>query len=250
MIRKLTLVLAAATALTVAARAADPTVYENTLSPYYIFNSSAPAAVAGLDDGHLGTLGTPGGADITDFKFAFSTPNLGPGALVDFDALITFFGGTPPGTDFSAVKSPANTLATFRVQFRNVDASAVKLYASPTLAANFTIPTRDFAVEYLFVSPDGVDINDITDVAAPLLAAGPTTVGSNDDWMYTDDNYNGTYEAPPSTEGFGFGSPGLNMGIYLRLHGKDHDAIPEPGTLALLVAIAPLAGLVTRRKRA
>lgn len=247
MIRKLTLVLAIAAVSSVAARAVDPIVYENTKSPFYIFNNSAPAAVPILDDGHLST---PGGADITAFRFGFSVPNLGAGETVDFDALISFFGGTTVGTPFNSVKSPGNTLATYRIRFRDVNASAVGLFSSGAQAASFTIPTQDFAVEYLFVSPDGVDVNDVTDVAAPFIAAGGPTVGANQDFMYSDDDLNGAYDGPPSAEGFGFGSPGLNMGIYLRLHAKEQNVIPEPGSLALLgTGILPFLGILARRRR-
>ena len=246
MLRKIALVLACAGISAVAAQAVDPILYENVTSPYYIFNNSGPAAVPVLDDGHLAD---PGGADITDFKFAFSVPNLGASAKVDFDALITFYSGTPLGTPFLTAKSAANKLAGYRVEFRGVDASAVNLFTSPTLAASFTIPTQDFAVEYLFVSAGGADVNDVTDVAAPLIAAGGPTVGSSADLIYTDDSLDGKYDAAtaPTT----LGGPPLNASIFLRLHGTPRGgAVPEPGTLALLGTIAPLAGLVIRRKRA
>jgi hypothetical protein len=246
MLKKLALVIACAGISAVAVRAADPTVYENVNNPYYIFNSSGPAAVPVLDDGHLAD---PGGDTITDFKFAFSVPNLGTGATVDFDALITFYTGTPINTPFVTAKSPANTLASYRLQFRGVDASAVHLFTSPTVASNFTIPTQDFAVEYLFVSPDGVDVNDVTDVAAPLIATGGPTVGSSADFMYTDDSLDGKYDAATAPTYFGDGVH--NASIYLRLHGTPlGSTVPEPGTLALLGSLAPLAGIVIRRKRA
>lgn len=253
MLRKLALVLACAGIVAVSARAADPTVYQNTRGDYYIFNNSQPAAVPVLDDGHLAS---PGGADITDFRFAFSVPNLGPGATVDFDALVTFYNGKPAGQPFVDVKSPANTIVSYRLPFRGVVASAVGLFATPTYLVNFTIPTQDFAVEYLFVTPDGVDVNDATDVAAPVIASGsqaPTAttanVGSSDDLMYTDDSYDGKYDAATAPTFFGDGA--RNASIYLRMHGLAHGtAVPEPGTLALLGSLAPLAGFVIRRKRA
>ncbi|HEY3413502.1 MAG TPA: PEP-CTERM sorting domain-containing protein [Armatimonadota bacterium] len=259
MLKKLAIVLACAVTVAVAARAVDPAVYQNTRGSYYVFNYTAPTALAALDDGHLNSPG----ADITSFTFGTSLSPLGlapdgSAVKVDFDALISFYIGKPLGTPFTSAKSAANLIATYRIPFRAVSAPATNAQLNAwSVAASFTIPTQDFAIEELFVTPDGTSVNDITDVVNPFIAAGnaapsgvnDATVGSSADLMYTDDSYDGLYDAPTAPTSFGDGVH--NASLYLRLRGTPHSAaVPEPGTLALLGTIAPLAGLVIRRKRA
>lgn len=252
MLRKFAIVLACAGISAVAARAVLPTVYQNTRGGYYVFNLNGPSAVAVLDDGHFDG---PGGADISSMSFGYAVAPLGPGATADFDVLFNFYNGLPIGSDFRSAKSDANKIAGFRIPFRGVSAAAFGLFAT-TVNVNFSIPTQDFAVEQLMVAPDGVDVNDITDVACPFIASGgnaptgPTnvTIGSSADMMFTDDSYDGKYDASTAPTFFGDGVH--NGSIYLRLVGNRTGQVPEPGTLALLGSIAPLAGLVIRRKRA
>ena len=84
----------------------------------------------------------------------------------------------------------------------------------------------------------------LSDAASPLIMAGTTgTPGSSADYMYSDDNLNGAYDA---NEGFSFASFSLppNASIYLRLTGEQLAAVTPFVPADVNQALAIAGGLV------
>jgi hypothetical protein len=209
-------------------------VYDSTTPGYFRLGGNLPAQARAFlfDDGFL-PAGT-GPTFINGMNFGFAVYGTDPTPIV---ATLIFIDTISPAGD----PDEGSIIGLYQVPLgRPVNGFyQTGLIDLALLGGGFEMPDDDFGVAYIFSNPAGTALS--TNATA-LFAGGPVAKGSNVDVFWLDFNGSFTFE---STELVNFGGPPNRAQFFLQLN-----AVPEPGSVALLFGLFTAgAGVLARRRR-